>query len=76
MNKVIRESHELIKKSGLPYAVCGGFALEMFTNTSHRKHTDFDICIFREHRQDIYDFMSNQGWNTYYHVYEPDIGID
>ena len=70
MNKVIRESHELIQKSNLPYAVCGGFAIDMFLNKATRKHTDFDISIFEEHRKDIFNFMLNQGWNIYEHVWD------
>ena len=69
MNKVIRESHELIKQSGLPYAVCGGFAIDMHLNKITRKHTDFDITIFNENRKDILSFMLDQGWNIFDHVW-------
>jgi len=75
MNKAIYEGHDLIKKSGLPYAVCGGFAIDMFLNKATRKHTDFDITIFDENRKDILNFMFDQGWKIYEHVWD-NAGID
>ena len=54
MNNVIIESCDLIKKSGLPYVVCGGFAIDLFLNRKIRRHTDFDITIFKEDRNPNY----------------------
>lgn len=70
MNKVILDSHELIKKSGLQYAVCGGFAIDLFLNCKIRTHTDYDITIFNEERKEIFDFMFEQGWNIYDHIWD------
>ena len=70
MNKAIYESHGLITKSGLPYAVCGGFAIDMFVSKETRKHTDFDITIFNEDRKEILNFMYDQGWKIYEHVWD------
>ena len=70
MNNVIRESCDLIKKSGLPYVVCGGFAIDLFLNRKIRRHTDFDITIFEENRTDILDFMLSQGWKIYDHIWD------
>ena len=70
MNNAIREGHELITKSGLQYAVCGGFAIEMFLNRAIRKHTDYDITIFEENRKDILNFMLGQGWKIFDHVWD------
>ena len=70
MLKVIYETHELIQKSNLPYAVCGGYAIDMFVDKPTRKHTDFDISVFEEHRKDMLNFMLNQGWHIYEHVWD------
>lgn len=70
MNKLLFECHDLLKKSGLPYAVCGGFALDLFINGTFRKHTDFDINIFEEHKKNILDFMLSLGWKIYDHNIE------
>ena len=70
MHKVIHETHKLIQKSGLQYAVCGGFAMDMFVNRATRKHTDYDITVFNEDRTAILNFMLGQGWNIYQHVWD------
>ena len=70
MNKVILDGHDLINKSGLTYAVCGGFAIDLFLNRKIRTHTDYDITIFDENRKDILRFMFNQGWNIYNHIWD------
>jgi len=70
MNKLIHDAHELITKSGVPYTVCGGFAIDLFLNRVNRKHTDFDISVFNEYRNDILSFMFSQGWKIYQHVWD------
>ena len=70
ITKAIRDSHELITKSGLPYAVCGGFAIDMHINRKTRKHTDFDITIFEDNRAEMLNFMLSQGWKIYEHVWD------
>ena len=70
MNNVITESCNLIKKSGLQYVVCGGFAVDLFLNKKIRQHTDFDITIFDENKKEILDFMLKQGWEIYDHIWD------
>ena len=70
MNRVILDSHDFIKQSGLPYAICGGFAIDLFLNREIRRHTDYDITIFEENRTDILNFMFQQGWNIYDHIWD------
>ena len=70
MNKVITESCNLIKKSGLQYVVCGGYAIDLFLNKKIRRHTDFDITIFDEDRKEILNFMLAQGWDIYDHIWD------
>jgi len=70
MDSVIIESCDLIKKSGLQYVVCGGFAIDLFLNRKIRRHTDFDITIFEEDRKDILNFMLAEGWEIYDHIWD------
>ena len=70
MNNVIIDSCELIKKSALPYVVCGGFAIDLFLNRKIRRHTDFDITVFDENRKEIINFMLAQGWEIYDHIWD------
>ena len=70
MNNVIIDSCNLIKKSGLQYVVCGGFAVDLFLNRKIRRHTDFDITIFEEDRKDILNFMLAEGWEVYDHIWD------
>ena len=70
MNNVILDGHNLILKSGLSYAICGGFAIDLFLNRKIRRHTDYDITIFEENRKDILRFMFEQGWDIYDHIWD------
>lgn len=67
MERLITECYDFIKDCNLTYAVCGGYALELFTNIKKRAHSDIDITLFNEDRKTIIDYILNKGWN----VYEP-----
>ena len=67
MIKIISECHDLLKDCGFPYAICGGYALELFINKTIRSHADIDISIFDEDKKSIVEFMLNNGWNIYEH---------
>lgn len=67
MNRLILECHSFLKDFKYVYAVCGGYALEMFANEKKRIHSDIDITLFNEDRKNIIAYMLHKGWN----VYEP-----
>ena len=67
MNKLIAECYDFMKDCCLTYAICGGYALELFTNTVKRAHSDVDLALFAEDRKAVIDFILNKGWK----VYEP-----
>ena len=67
MNKLLSECHDFFKNCSFPYAVGGGWALELFANKKIRPHEDIDISIFDEDRKNLVEFMLNKDWN----VYEP-----
>jgi len=65
MNHILLEAHMFFKNGNFPYAICGGFALDLFTNTDMRVHSDIDICVFEEDKESIYKYMKNEGWTVY-----------
>ena len=69
MNHLIAECYDFIKDCRLTYALCGGYALELFTNKKTRTHSDVDITLFNEDRKAIVDFVLNKGWNVYEHLH-------
>ena len=50
---------------GFPWAVCGGFALELFLGKTIRAHGDIDICVFEKDRDAILRFLLDRGWRVY-----------
>jgi len=67
---LVFECHELLKDCGFLYAVCGGYALELFIKKKIRSHSDIDVSIFEEDRQKIVGFLIGKGWNVYEHKYD------
>ena len=65
MNKLLSECNDFFKDCGFTYAICGGWALELFANKQIRTHADVDISIFNEDRKNIVEFMLRKGWNVY-----------
>jgi len=62
MNKIIQQAHEMFKTAGFDYAICGGFALDMFAGKKIREHGDFDILVFDEDKRKAAQFMLDNGW--------------
>lgn len=67
MINLITECNDFMKGCGFPYAVCGGYALELFCGKKLRPHGDIDITVFEEDRGNIVRYMLNKGWNVYEH---------
>ena len=65
MTKLITECNNFLKNSGTTYAICGGWALDLFLNKKTRHHADIDISIFEEDRKSILQFMIKKSWNAY-----------
>lgn len=53
--------------AGLPvrWAVCGGFALELFAGKPIRAHSDVDVCVFEHDRTQIISFLLEKGWHIH-----------
>ncbi len=70
MIKLISESNDFLKNCELPYAFCGGYALELFLNKTLRSHSDVDIVVFEEDKSSIIKYILSKGWNIYEHKSE------
>lgn len=65
LNRLITEANELLKGHPFEYAICGGFAIELFLNKEIRKHGDIDISAFWADRDQIILYMQSLGWQVY-----------
>ena len=64
-HKLIIKANELLKNGGFEYALCGGFAIELFLNRTIRKHGDIDVSAYWHDRDKIILYMQSLGWNVY-----------
>lgn len=69
MKNIINECYDFMKDCGLTYALCGGYALELFTKQKNHTYSDIDITLFNEDRKGIVDYILNKGWNVYTHIH-------
>ena len=65
MNSLLQEADNLLKDGGFAYAVCGGYAIELFLDKTVRQHGDLDISVFWNERDKIILFMQLLGWRVY-----------
>ena len=66
--KLVSECNDFLKDCGFPYAICGGYALELFLNKKIRTHGDIDITVFEENKADIIRFIMDNNWNVYQYL--------
>lgn len=65
LNDLLLQTKELLDGAGFPWAVCGGFALELFLDREIRWHTDIDICVFEPDRERVWRHMHQNWWSVY-----------
>lgn len=65
MINLVSECNNLMKDCGFPYAICGGYALELFLNKKLRSHSDVDLSIFYDDKTKVVEFLIDNGWNVY-----------
>jgi hypothetical protein len=58
-------ANDFLSGGGFDYAICGGFALDLFTDKNIRIHSDIDICVFEKDRNTIFSYMRKNKWNVY-----------
>ena len=65
MNRLIEEVNVLLKGQDFSYAICGGFALDLFLGYESRVHGDIDVLAFWEDREAIITYMQHKGFLVY-----------
>ena len=70
MDKIILQAQDLFKTADFDYAICGGFALDMFAGKELRPHGDFDMCFFKEDKQKVLQFLIDREWPIYGRFWE------
>lgn len=65
IHPVLLEARDLLDGSGIQWAVCGGFALDLFLGRPTRVHGDLDLAVPEEDRARIERFMQGEGWHVY-----------
>lgn len=63
--RLFEQVKETLLELDIPWAICGGYALDLFLNREIRKHSDIDVCVFENDRRQIVDCMLSQGWRVY-----------
>jgi len=69
MDNILYEFNQFMQDCDLAYAVCGGYALELFTNTKYRPHSDIDITLFAEDRINIINYILSKDWDVYEYLH-------
>ncbi len=65
MNQLLVIANDFINKVNVQWAICGGFALDLFLEKEIRTHSDIDICVFEKDREKIFQYMLQKAWNVY-----------
>ncbi len=65
MNYLLTATNEFMKNVHIPWAVCGGFAIDMFLGKDTRMHGDIDICVFEKDREKVCRYMVQNNWLVY-----------
>jgi len=65
MEQLLAEAKMLLEGATFPWAVCGGYALDLFLNRATRPHGDVDLCAFESDRDAILRYMLRKGWLVY-----------
>ncbi len=65
MNHLVEEANALLQGQDFFYAICGGFALDLFLGYESRVHGDIDVLAFWEDRETIITYMQSKGFFVY-----------
>lgn len=52
----------LLQTCNIQWAVCGGWAIDLFCNQQTRDHKDLDVTIKRSDQLDMQTFLVSNGW--------------
>lgn len=65
MDQLITTVNNFLSSAPITWAVCGGYALDLFLDRTVRVHGDIDICVFENDRNAILRYMLQNNWRVY-----------
>ena len=54
---------DLLAGYSLPWAVCGGWAVDLFAGRQTRAHKDIDVALLRRDQLVMQSYLSERGWS-------------
>ena len=64
-NQMLESLKIFMAGSPFQWAVCGGFALDLFLGKNIRTHGDMDLCVLEQDRESIKKYALSKGWQVY-----------
>ena len=58
----VRQAAEIFMDYDRPWAVCGGWAIDLFLNRVTRPHKDVDFAVLRKDQLVIQNYLLSRGW--------------
>lgn len=58
---IIHQAHDLLKTQSFDYAICGGFAIDLFLGETTRPHGDLDLLVYWPQRDTVIQCMNALG---------------
>jgi len=65
VNQLLIAASDFLSGGNFDYAICGGFALDLFTGKNWRVHSDIDVCVFENDKGAIFQHMKEHHWTIY-----------
>lgn len=65
MEPLLMQLRDLFAGAAFPWAVCGGYGLELFAGRPIRPHGDVDLSLTEAARTKAIDFFLAKGWRLY-----------
>ena len=65
MNDLLQETCALLSGVRTDWAICGGFAIDLFLQRNTRVHSDIDIAVSEDGREVIAAHMLRNGWKVF-----------
>jgi hypothetical protein len=65
LNHLITDAQLLLYNGDFEYAICGGYAIELFLQREIRTHGDIDVSVYWNERDKVILYMKSLGWDVY-----------
>ncbi len=62
---LLPQLRQLMADADFAWAICGGYALDLFLNRNTRMHGDVDLCVFETDREKVVEYFAQRGWRVY-----------